>query len=137
MRTKILCTLIVEAPRIKQVASLQNVSVDDKNLEMLNSKLFTVALVAVISMIDSLPVSELNPERRSPLELGEKYQGDIILTPEQERIINGTRNSKTGMLNLRYRWPKNSAGFVEVPISYHEPSGYSEFRFLNETIKSR
>lgn len=49
-------------------------------------------------------------------ELGEHFEGDIILTPEQEAMIL----SKTGLKDLRYRWPDNTVPYLIVEEGYSE-----------------
>lgn len=39
-----------------------------------------------------------------------KFQGDILLTPKQEQEIFGL--DRTGMVNVRYRWPGNTVPYV-------------------------
>ena len=59
---------------------------------------------------------------------GDHFQGDIVLSPEQEKLLNETdsgRNGRTGQINMRYRWPKNSQGIVNVPIAFS--SAFSSF----------
>ncbi|XP_055710556.1 zinc metalloproteinase nas-4-like [Phlebotomus papatasi] len=41
-------------------------------------------------------------------ELGEYFEGDIVLTDEQKaRIFDSMVDGRTGLLNPRYRWPNN------------------------------
>lgn len=91
---------------------------------MTGSRIVFVAVIALLPILNALPVSD---ERGSPLEFGDNFQGDIILTPEQEDIINGnTRGARTGLLNTRSRWPKNSSGYVIVPYTFQSASGFSK-----------
>jgi hypothetical protein len=60
---------------------------------------------------------------------GDHFQGDIELSPEQEEIFmanSSSKGSRTGIVDTRYRWPKNTQGQVIVPyyiFSWH----FSEF----------
>jgi hypothetical protein len=57
------------------------------------------------------------------------FQGDIALRPDQEKMFNSsavTKYSRTGSLNLFHRWPKNSGGFVGIPVYVHSKD-YSEY----------
>lgn len=48
-------------------------------------------------------------------EYGDKFQGDIVLTPEQENEANHVgRVGRTGTVNTNVRWPKIN-GRVTVP----------------------
>jgi hypothetical protein len=49
-----------------------------------------------------------------------KFQGDIILTKDQEEVIfaENRTQGRTGLINLRYRWPKSSSGCVNVPYIF-------------------
>lgn len=42
-------------------------------------------------------------------EIGGNFEGDIILTPEQEQQLFGY--GRTGLIDLRYRWPGNSVPY--------------------------
>lgn len=87
----------------------------------------TVVLFVVIATTTAYPYSETEVDGRSESEFGDKFQGDIDLTPEQEAIINGTaRGGRTGLLNTKYRWPKNSAGYVMVPYAFQPFSQFSK-----------
>lgn len=44
-------------------------------------------------------------------ELNDKFQGDIILTKQQEEELFGL--SRTGLVNENYRWPNNTV-FYEI-----------------------
>lgn len=56
-----------------------------------------------------------NPIDLDQQEYGNKFQGDIVLTPEQESegTLEG-RNGRTGTTNTNVRWPKVN-GRVIVP----------------------
>lgn len=45
-------------------------------------------------------------------ELSGQFEGDIVLTREQENAIFGI-NERTGLINTTYRWPENT-----VPYEY-------------------
>lgn len=52
----------------------------------------------------------------------EKYQGDILLTPEQKESlekpeIEGFLDTRTGLLDESFRWPKDNDGSVIVPFA--------------------
>lgn len=41
-------------------------------------------------------------------ELSGQFEGDILLTSEQEHIVDGTKQSgRTGLIDTNYRWPNN------------------------------
>jgi hypothetical protein len=88
---------------------------------------YAVAILCLSLSINAYPYSEVEVDGRSESEFGDKFQGDIDLTPEQEAIINGTaRGGRTGLLNTKYRWPKNSAGYVMVPYAFQPFSQFSK-----------
>lgn len=61
-------------------------------------------------------------------EMGAHFQGDIVLTEEEKKEMlstDGTVGTRTGLLDLNKRWPKDSAGHVNVPYKIDEKSGYS------------
>jgi hypothetical protein len=47
-----------------------------------------------------------------------KFQGDIILTEDQENAIFAETQNKTGLINLNARWLKDSKGMVNVPYIF-------------------
>ncbi|KAG5668445.1 hypothetical protein PVAND_016385 [Polypedilum vanderplanki] len=56
------------------------------------------------------------------LENGQFYQGDIVLLPDQEEILNqplpadnDNFPTRTGLISEYYRWPRNRDGKVIVP----------------------
>ena len=69
-----------------------------------------------------------SPSGRSPLEFGKKFQGDLALTSDQEKLLTSSgRGGRTGVLNTYYRWPKNKLnGLVYVPYTYSAAAGFSE-----------
>jgi hypothetical protein len=95
---------------------------------MVTSKIFLIAFVSVFATINALPISEDDAGERSKLEFGDEFQGDIVLSPEQEQILNGnSKGSRTGLLNKSNKWPKNSAGQVVVPYTFQAASGFSKY----------
>jgi hypothetical protein len=86
------------------------------------------------------------PEASKDFENGEYFQGDIALTAAQERFFfsddtddyedgDGGDNedrrvfTRTGIIDTKYRWPKNSTGFVNVPYVIDANAKYCEFYF--------
>lgn len=67
------------------------------------------------------------------LESGPNYQGDIILLTDQKELFfandteDGEFETRTGLLLLNQRWPKNRHGFVTVPFTI-EKNVYSKSR---------
>lgn len=85
-------------------------------------------ILTALPIFDSLPIideSEVDVSGRSPLEYGDKFQGDIVLTSNQEEFFNG-KVPKTGLLSLAKRWPKNSLGQVVVPYTFNAAAGFSK-----------
>lgn len=69
------------------------------------------------------------------LESGTFFQGDIVLSPDQEDLIalNSTADdddleSRTGILLENQRWTKNEAGFATMPYTI-AATDYSEFKY--------
>jgi hypothetical protein len=82
-----------------------------------------------LPIVDVSEVDESDVNGRSPLEYGDKFQGDIVLTSSQEEMINGTeKGARTGLLSLRSRWPKNNAGQVIVPYTFQASAGFSKIK---------
>lgn len=66
-------------------------------------KLFVSALLLCASAISSMPVD-------GPGEFGDKFEGDILLPVNQRDALN----SRTGLINTRYRWTKNIVPYIFV-----------------------
>jgi hypothetical protein len=54
---------------------------------------------------------------------GNRYGGDILLTPEQEHQLTTQGGLHTGETNPNLRWPEHN-GYIYVP--YYINPGYSE-----------
>jgi hypothetical protein len=52
------------------------------------------------------------------------YQGDMKLTPEQEKEMKTDPN--TVVINTSRHWRMNLEGFVEVPFIFDPEAGYSK-----------
>lgn len=70
------------------------------------------------------------------LESGKFFQGDIVLSPDQEDLIalNSTADdddleSRTGILLENQRWTKNQAGFATLPYTI-TTTDYCKFKIL-------
>lgn len=77
-----------------------------------------------------------HPNATRKAENGEFFQGDMVLTEAQQRFYEGDdvedENevdgifTRTGVLNTRYRWPKES-GKVIVPFKINNDAKFCEF----------
>lgn len=85
-----------------------------------------------------------HPEASTALENGEYFQGDISLSPEQEKYyltdedLEGDEGeeaegvgSRTGILNTKYRWPKDKNGKVNVPYRIEESANFCEYFLMD------
>lgn len=81
----------------------------------------------------------VHPKASLKLENGEYFQGDMALTPEQQKLYltedNGEDEdgsepegliSRTGIINTKFRWPKNANGNVIVPYKINDLSNFCE-----------
>jgi hypothetical protein len=59
------------------------------------------------------------------LDKAEKYQEDIILS--QEQIDTLFTDTRTGLIDEKYRWATDANGFVVVPYEISSDSQYSEY----------
>lgn len=63
---------------------------------------------------------------------GDKFQGDIKLTEQQENFIRRIKTKgegvrpNTGWTHPFFRWPMNLQGFVIVPYRINPSEGFSE-----------
>jgi hypothetical protein len=93
---------------------------------------FSVLLLLLCYEVESKPVSEEIELDYDP-ENGEFFQGDIELSPEQEKLFlsNSTdRSGRTGYFNNR--WPKKN-GVVVVPYVFDSASAFSKTTNLRRT----
>lgn len=64
-------------------------------------------------------------------EQGNFFQGDIYLVPEQHDIFKfepsavDEKKVMTGLIETKYRWPKDHNGHVIVPYKISKTSNYS------------
>lgn len=91
--------------------------------------LFTVMMIAQACskpLVDNDTIIFINSEGFESgainLEYGEYFQGDIVVDEEQKEYLlrndtDGTFSTRTGILFLSARWPKNSMGLVIVPYT--------------------
>lgn len=81
-----------------------------------------------------------HPEATLSLENGEYFQGDMNLLPEQEKYYltdeeveegDGEEGegiiTRTGILNTKYRWPKDRNGKVIVPYIIQDSANFSSY----------
>jgi hypothetical protein len=59
------------------------------------------------------------------LENGNFFQGDIVLQPDQQEILEMVLKdedfpTRTGIISEEYRWPKNRNGKVVIPFEISE-----------------
>lgn len=81
-------------------------------------------LLLQVTLFCSLVALNANPIEVEQ-EYGDKFQGDIVLTPEQEsETTHVGRIGRTGTINTNVRWPKIN-GRVTVP--YVIDSVYCEY----------
>jgi hypothetical protein len=105
---------------------------------------FVFLMVLVGFEVDSRSINEQIAETSNQKEenasgdllFGNHFQGDIVLTEDQEDFFKGnstSKGSRTGLIDTRYRWLKNRLGQVIVP--YTLDGSYSENRVqvLTET----
>jgi hypothetical protein len=81
-----------------------------------------LAFFCLVSLLNAAPIEEVSSQVASVGEYGSHFQGDIVLTTDQnEELFGGGRSGRTGILNTNARWPKTN-GLVYVP--YIIASGY-------------
>lgn len=83
------------------------------------------------SKIESNPDANLNAEFKAEL-----FQGDIKLTEEQESFFSSPKEDgeedeegvlfKTGLIDRKYRWKKNSDGKAIVPYVINSEADFCE-----------
>lgn len=76
--------------------------------------------------IDANPI--LNLQEKKLFESEDKFQGDIVLTKDQEENFFKPpgKGPRTGLSAEFYRWPKNSNGFIILPYTIKESAGFSK-----------
>lgn len=70
-------------------------------------------------------------KRETPIELNETstddfFQGDILLTDEQQVILKSGMMLRTGTKKVASRWPKNRNGLVIIPYTFRGDSGFNK-----------
>jgi hypothetical protein len=96
---------------------------------------FSAILLINVAKISAMPAPD-----GSPLEYGNYFQGDMMLTDEQREYFlsndteineeeekeGGDWSQRTGLKDEKYRWPKNDEGQVIVPYIIDEESEFCE-----------
>jgi hypothetical protein len=82
-----------------------------------------------------------DPEADIGLEFSQGlFQGDIVLTEDQQKYFNSSQEQdddepfRTGLIDKRYRWLKDSEGKVIVPFIIATDSEYCEFFLKNNSF---
>ena len=86
-------------------------------------------LSLVISCITAASISEIiEPiQNEVNLEEGNHFQGDVVMSEQQLNYMRSLKKlPKSGLLNSRYRWIKNSLGQVKIPYYFEPSSPYSK-----------
>ncbi|CRK92010.1 CLUMA_CG005590, isoform A [Clunio marinus] len=70
-------------------------------------------------------------------EYGDNFQGDIILSEELENDLKGlnSRRQRTGLIDTRYRWPKDASGNVIVPYTFDSSAADPEKNIVVEGLR--
>lgn len=95
---------------------------------------FSILLLMWFKKVDAKAIveeasdNEINSIENPSSQFEEFFQGDIVLTPEQKEILQpdspdkSSKGTRTGLINVFNRWPKNGQGYVIVP--YYIYPGY-------------
>lgn len=57
-------------------------------------------------------------------ELSGQFEGDMVLTAEQKRMLTGL--DRTGLIDTSYRWPNNTVPYILSDIFSQEQRDYIE-----------
>lgn len=57
-------------------------------------------------------------------ELSGQFEGDMVLTTDQELMLNGM--DRTGLIDTSYRWPNNTVYYILSDIFSQEQKDYIE-----------
>lgn len=57
-------------------------------------------------------------------ELSGQFEGDMVLTTDQERMLNGM--DRTGLIDTSYRWPNNTVSYILSDIFSQAQKDYIE-----------
>lgn len=96
--------------------------------EVFFSALLTVLLSSGSQSQEADDAAEFSQDDSSSLKgenVGGNFQGDMILSKQQIRNLNFT--PRNGLINKRYRWPKNNEGNVIVPYGFKDKDEYCKF----------
>ncbi|XP_070501111.1 hatching enzyme 1.2-like [Chironomus tepperi] len=70
---------------------------------------------------------------------GQHYQGDIVLSDDQKEFLKATNisefSSRTGIISLYYRWPKNRSGKVIVPYEISNAYSILEYFLIGSSMR--
>lgn len=87
--------------------------------------LIRLYLVVLFVTVAANPISTLQEQKL--FESKDKFQGDIILTKDQEEnFFSPPGKGRTGLTAENYRWLKNSDGFILLSYTIKESAGFSK-----------
>nr|ABV60299.1 astacin-like metalloprotease [Lutzomyia longipalpis] len=92
--------------------------------------LIVLSALAVATLAS--PVAKSNILMQPIEEMGDYFQGDMVLTESQRRaFFNGRTDSRTGLLNERFRWPNNNLVYDFANDVNQEQKDYIELALRN------
>jgi hypothetical protein len=93
-------------------------------------RFFLFFIVTLIGLCNCNVIPEVENKTIEDYEVNpDLYQGDIELSEKQKKEFFGDeenqKNKRTGLIDTRYRWPKNAQGNVILP--YVLDNAYSKW----------
>jgi len=99
---------------------------------------------SVPNTLENIDIIESGNFKQNIEELSGQFEGDMVLTNDQERMLNGL--DRTGLIDLTYRWPDNivpyslSDSFTQAQRDYielglREIEAVSCLRFVQRTTE--
>lgn len=73
---------------------------------------------------ENIAIIESGNYKQNIEELSGQFEGDMVLTTDQERMLNGL--DRTGLIDTNYRWPNNTVPYVLSDIFSQAQRDYIE-----------
>jgi len=73
---------------------------------------------------ENMAIIESGNFKQNIEELSGQFEGDMVLTPAQERMLNGL--DRTGLIDTSFRWPNNTVYYTISDIFNQAQSDYIE-----------
>uniref|UniRef100_A0A1B0CLR6 Metalloendopeptidase n=1 Tax=Lutzomyia longipalpis TaxID=7200 RepID=A0A1B0CLR6_LUTLO len=93
---------------------------------------WTLVVLSILATALANPLGQHEVLEQPIEEMGDFFEGDMELTETQRRtVFDGMIDGRTGLLNVRYRWPDNTLAYDFASDVNQEQRNYVELALRN------